>query len=722
MLVALPQSIAFGVVIYATLGSSYSAEGATAGMIGAVVLGILAPLIGGTRGLISNPCAPAAAIMAALASDLMRRYATEASPSEMAQQVFLMLLLAGLLAGLMQLLIGCAGGGRIMKYIPYPVVAGFLSGVALLIFIGQLPKLFGYPSDAGFWGGLASPSLWKVEGLVVGIVTMAGMLFGPRMTQAVPAPVIGLAAGVIAFFSLGLFRPELLTLSGNALVIGPIGGAQGLELASIAERWLSANRLGAADLMVILIPAMTLAVLLSIDTLKTCVIVDALTRTRSNSNRELVAQGIANFASALVGGLPGSGTVGATLVNISSGGKTRLSGVAEGIGVLITYVLLGRFVAWVPIPALAGILLIVAYRMIDRDSLHLLRQRSTVPDFGIVVAVAVVTVGLDLLTAETVGVGIAILLFLRDQIHRPVIRRKATGDCLFSKKRRLPAEMEVLHRRGSQTAVYELEGNLFFGTTDRLFSELEADLRTKTFVILDMRGVRSVDITAAHLLDQIEARLTERNAYLVFSALPHSLPTGQDLQTYFSQMGLTKPTKNVRIFDALDAALEWTEDRLLESEGLLAPLSEQRLELREIDLTRGLDAEDYKGLEACVGQVSFEASQRIFNQGDSGDQIFLIRRGTVRIMLPLTGGGRHHVATFSKGDFFGELAFLDRGLRSAEAIASSPTDLFSLSRERFDAIASQYPSTARRVLLRLARSLAIRLRQADSEIQGLASY
>jgi len=719
MLVALPQSIAFGVVIYSALGTTYAAQGATAGILGAVALGVLAPLLGGTRGLISSPCAPAAAVMTALALDLMERYGSFSTPPVAAQQVLLTLTLGTLLAGLLQMLIGCIGAGRLIKYIPYPVVAGFLSGVALLIFIGQIPKLFGLPKGTGLWLGLTSPPLWEIHGLAVGVVTMAGMLLGPKLIRTIPAAIVGLAGGVGTYFALGAFSPHLLSLPGNPLVIGQIGGSEGLGLGPLVDRWSSLRQLGGEQLIVILVPALTLAVLLSIDTLKTCVIVDLLTRTRSNSNRELVAQGISNFASALIGGIPGAGTVGATLVNISSGGKSRISGLVEGVGILVAYLLLGSFVAWIPIPALAGILLVVAYRMIDRDSLHLLKQRSTIPDFGVVASVAVVTVTMDLVTAEAVGLGIAILLFLREQIHHPVIRRRMTGDCTFSKKRRLPKEIEVLQKQGVQTVIYELEGNLFFGTTDHLYSQIEPDLRTKKYVILDMRAVGSVDITAAHMLDQIEARLTERAAYLTFSDLPHSLPTGQDLQTYFDQVGLTKPTRNVKIFDLLDDALEWTENRLLQAEGLLESALEDPLELREIDLMKGLESEDLKAIEACVELRSFEPGQKIFNQGESGDELFLIRRGSVKILLPLKGERYYHLATFSRGDFFGEMAFLDYGVRSAEAMASTATDIFTLSRARFNTIAVDPPFMSARVLARLARALAIRLRQTDAALQTL---
>ncbi len=719
MLVALPSAIAFGLIIYSTLGPGYAAQGAVAGILGTIVIGIVAPIFGGTPRLISAPCAPAAAVMAALAVDLLRSGSSETARAVQPEQVLLLLALAAFLAGGVQLLFGAIGGGKLIKYIPYPVVAGYLSGVGVLIFLSQVPKLFGLPKDTGLWVGLTSPSFWKGPGLLVGGVTMTVMLLAPMVTRAVPAPILGLAGGVLAYFGLGTLYPELLTLSGNPLLIGPIGGAGELSVGMVVDRWTSIGRLNLGDLQAILIPTLTLAVLLSIDTLKTCVVIDALTRSRHNSNRELVGQGLGNLASAFAGGMPGAGTMGATLVNINSGGATRVSSILEGSLALAAFLLVGGLVAWVPIAALAGILIVVAFRMIDRNSFHLLRQKSTIFDFVVVAAVIVTAVSVNLIAAAGVGLGLAILLFLREQIRGSVVRRKVYGNRTFSKRHRLPEEVAVLEKNGDRTTICELQGSLFFGTTDQLFSELESDLKTKKYVILDMRRVQSVDFTATHMLEQIEAHLAERKGLLIFTHLPANLPTGQDLQTYFDQVGLVKPSRNVKIFDELDDALEWTEDRILEEEGLLQTGQEPPLNLHEINLLKGFDDDTLKALASCVSEQSFEPGQNVFKHGDTGDEIFLIRRGTVRIVLPLAGGRQHHLVTFSRGDFFGDMAFIDHAMRSADAVASAPTDLYVISRARFDTVAKAYPLMDRKVFWRLARALAIRLRHTDVELRAL---
>jgi SulP family sulfate permease len=570
----------------------------------------------------------------------------------------------------------------------------------------------------GLWTGLTTPSLWELNGLAVGAATIGLMVSAPLVTTVVPAAILGLAAGVATYLVLAWFQPVLLNLTGNPLVIGPIGGTADSLLTATLQHWRDIGRLQLDDLVLIVVPALTLALLLCVDTLKTCVILDALTRARHDSNRELVGQGLANFSSALLGGVPGAGTLGATLVNVNSGGWTRRSGLMEGLLCLAAFLVFGSLVAWVPLAALAGILLVIGWRMVDTRSVYMLRQRSTAFDFVIVASVVATAVAVNLIAAAAVGVGLSILLFVREHIGGAVVRRKVYGHETFSKKSRLPEEEAILARKGNQTVICELQGSVFFGTTDQLFTELERDLGTAQYVILDMRRVQSVDFTAVNLLRQIEGRLAERGGVLIFSDLPRRLPSGQDIEEYFTQVGLVRPAPHIQVSPDLDHALEWVEDRLLASARSQQADREATLALAEVDLLRGLDAETLAMLEACTRDVSYEEGQKIFAQGDGGDELFLIRRGTVRILLPLANGKVHHLATFGKGDFFGDMAFLDGGARSADAVATSPTALYALSRSRFDAVVKSLPALGQQVFTRLARALAIRLRQTNTELRS----
>jgi SulP family sulfate permease len=718
MLVALPSAVAYGVAIYGVLGADYVGYGVRAGILGAIAIGLVTPALGGAPRLISAPCAPAAAVLSALVAELAAGGPGAVGPVAPGRIVVLLTLVA-LLSGCLQFLYGAVGGGRLIKYIPYPVVSGYLSGVGMIIFLSQVPKFLGLPKDVSFWSGVASPGLWQWPAFVVGAVTIAGVLLGPRLTRAVPATILGLFAGMIVYFALGLVRPELLHLDHNKLVIGPVGGGLGAVVASFGERWSAVTAVRIADLGALLVPALMLSVLLSIDTLKTCVVVDTLTRSRHNSNRELAGQGVGNLASALIGGMPGSGTMGATLVNVNSGGRTRLSGLMEGIFVLAAFVLFGNWIAWVPISALAGILFVVAFRMFDWGSFHLLRQRSTLLDFCVIAAVVVVAVGVNLIAASGTGLALAILLFIREQIRGSVIRRKVTGDRISSTQHRSPEEQAVLQQHGVLTTVCELQGSLFFGTTDKLFTDLEPDLKRCRYLILDMRRVHSVDYTAAHLIEQFEAILRDSGGYLIFSRLPATLPTGQDLRTYFTQVGVTQKRQNVRRFDTLDDALRWVEDQILAEYLPPHETGEALLALSQFELLQDIETDQMRALLAqCVVERSCAPNELIFEAGGEADELYLIRRGIVRIILPVGNGNHHNLASIGRGGFFGEVAFLDRGRRSANAVATTAVDLFVISRADFDEVARSHPAVAGKMLGQLARTLALRLRHADGELRA----
>lgn len=192
MLVALPSSIAYGVTTVAVLGPAYLAQGALAGVIGAVTLGFSAACLGSARQLISAPCAPAAAILSALAVSFVAQDQPGQVQATQAARVLLLITLVGVFSAIIQIVFGVARGGRLIKYIPYPVVAGYLSGVGLMIILAQAPKVFGLHAGPEFWSGLLHPGHWNWNALLVGGLTMLGMILAPRLSKSVPAAIIGL--------------------------------------------------------------------------------------------------------------------------------------------------------------------------------------------------------------------------------------------------------------------------------------------------------------------------------------------------------------------------------------------------------------------------------------------------------------------------------------------------------------------------------------------------
>lgn len=713
MLVALPSAIAFGIIIYSPLGSQYAGKAAVAGMIGAVALGLIAPLFGGTPRLITAPCAPAAAVLAVFVGQLVKdgSIPMEAIPFYVA--------LVTIFAGLIQFLAGRFGGGKFIKYIPYPVVAGYLSGVGFLILLGQLPKLLGLPKGFTLWQGVLQPMVWNGTSICVGLVTMAAMLLAPRFLKLVPAAIVALFFGIGAYFALAILNPELLTITNNSLIIGPISSSGMDALNTAVNQWSHFDRFSARDFTMILVPFITLAVLLSIDSLKTCVILDVMTQSRHNSNKELMGQGLGNIASALAGGIPGSGTMGPTLVNLASGGQTRLSSVFAGVFAGLVLLLLGKLMAWIPLASLAGVLIVIAFRMLDKNSLQLLKHKSTIFDFLVILAVVISAVSMSLIVAAGVGIAMAITLFLRDQIRSSVIRRKFFGNQKFSKKRRVTEDLSILESHGKSTIICELQGQLFFGTTDQLFTELEPHLAKCSFVVLDMRRVQSLDFTAANMLRQIHNRLKEKQGYLVLASIPMNLPSGQNVKKYLASLGFTEAGMNLKFYPDLDSALEWIEDEIINSTSDGKKGIRHALTLQDFGFFYGFPDEALEKLSATITEESFHMGEKIFSMGDKSDQIYFIRKGTVKIGLPLAGGAIHHLLTLSRGDFFGEMSFLDKGTRSADAVAVNDVMLYVLSRSQFEKINKDHPEIAGIFFERLAHAISQRLRLTNIELMAM---
>ncbi len=712
MLVALPGAIAFGVTIYSAIGPSYAPIGALAGIVGATIIGLVASSLGGTDRLISAPCAPAAAVLSAYAIELV-------SGGTDASLVVALLMIVGLLAGVVQLGLGQVGIGGLIKYIPYPVVSGYLSGVGLIIIGSQIPKFTGTPNNLSWWASLISPGLWDMRSLTIGATTALVTVLAPRYTQRVPGIILGIVAGFCSYFVMALNDPQLRSLVDNPLVIGSLSVPGEGFWRNVGARWADIRHVDVGQVATVFGTALTLGVLLSIDTLKTCVVLDQLTRSRHDSNRELIAQGVANIAANAVGGISGAGQMAATLVGLNSGSSTRTAGILEGFFALLTAVLLSPFIAWTPVATLAGILIVIGLRMIDRDALKLALSKSTLLDFGVVAVVVVVALTISLIAASAVGVALSILLFVREQIGGLVVRHKMELNQTSSSWHRPEREAAILLALGTRAVVFELQGSLFFGNTYQLYTDLEQEIVTRSYVIIDFHRVRSIDITAAHLFKQIRATIKERGATLVLSGVREDQSRGSNLHEFFAQTGLWHPdSKTVRILPDLDAAIAWVEDRLLgESEVAAADVSP--MPLQEMEVFAGHKEDTLQDLQARMEIHSYEPGEVIYARGTPGDDLYWVRFGTVRLVASLEAGKTKPVASFGRGDFFGGLTFLDEQTRPNDAVAVTRTELYRLSRKHFDEIAEKHKRLAFNIAMAMAHLLAKRLRQTEIKLTTL---
>ena len=247
-------------------------------------------------------------------------------------------------------------------------------------------------------------------------------------------------------------------------------------------------------------------------------------------------------------------------------------------------------------------------------------------------------------------------------------------------------------------------------------SELDADLKTCRFVIFDLKRVQSVDFTAVHMLKQIEDRLHERGGRLLLCRLPRSLPTGQDPRVISPRWAWSNPSASSPSLASLTPPSNGSKTSFCPRRAWGVSVSAAPLNLEDFELVREFGAEALSALRSILRDVSIPEGQAVFRRGETGDEVYLIRKGRVRILLPLDGGQEHHVATFDRRDFFGEIAFLDCGARTADAVALTPTELLALSRARFNDLSRAHPALGAMLFARLSHALALRLRQADEEL------
>jgi SulP family sulfate permease len=390
------------------------------------------------------------------------------------------LLAACILAGIFQVLYGLLKVGKYVHLVPYPVTVGFTNGIAILIFIQQFKTFNTAP--------------------VIALATMGIIYTVPKINRNLPKALIGLALGSIiayAFSSSELLRTIYdstkggLTIASAIKVIGEIPSS--FQLPSVPGISLETWRK--------LIPAgFTISLLGSIETLLASVVADNTTNTRHNSNKELIGQGFGNFVAGIFGGVAGTGAIVRTMINVRSGGITRLSGIIHGVVLILVMLFLGKLASTIPLAALAGVLMMTAIGMLELEPLKLL-PRTPVADAAVMIATILITVFTDLITAVEVGMVMASFLFVYRMSEMGMsqsLLEERKGVTLDEPTQKLLKENKIV--------VFDVEGPLFFGAAKSFVTALEKNFDVKV-VILDMENVPVIDTTGAVAIDNIVERL-----------------------------------------------------------------------------------------------------------------------------------------------------------------------------------------------------------------------
>jgi SulP family sulfate permease len=710
--ITISESVPLGLVAFAALGTAFAGMGVIAGLYGAVAAGLVAALLGGAPRMISGPRASVAVIMASMIAIVAG--APDIEQHGGATTAIALALFGVFVAGLIEAVFGVAKLGRVIKFIPYPVIAGFMNGVAILLLLSQLRGLLGLPEHFAWseWQNLGSQiSTWSV---VVAIASMLIIMIAPKISKRIPALLAGLLGGLALHYLLSLVV-DAESLGATIGMVPPAVPSFALVKlgALVGDPWVYQKFLE-------LLPAVAiLAVIASIDSLMGAAALDSLTAGRHNSDRELIAQGLSNMAAAIVGGLASSGAMGRSAASLKAGARTRRCGIISAGVVFVATLAAGPGLGYLPRSVLAAVLTVVALGMMDawsREMVSRLRlagpfRRTIAANLVIVVAVAGVTVLVNLITAVIAGVMIAMVMFVRD-MSKPIVRRTYDGSARRSLKVRERSEAEHLAGRAQEIIVVELDGPLFFGTADALFAEVERLSASTRIVILDCGRLADMDATGVRLLLQLFQRLITQGKVMLVSHI-----TKDDLNGRFLEVIAGHQIFSVcRLFADTDAALEWAEDHLLAAAGF-NPAGAREVGPHEFGITLGFDTADRDHFAARIARHELSAGTVLFREGDNGDSFFMLAKGTVTIRLSSGRKSPIRLANLIPGVVFGEMAMLEGARRSADAIADGDIVVYQMTKNDFDSLMTTNPTLAAKLVANMAREIAARLRVTNNELR-----
>lgn len=517
-IIALPLAIAFAIA------SGVSPE---RGIITAIIGGFIVSFLGGSRVQIGGPTGAFIVII----YGIVQNYGIDG------------LMIATLMAGVILVIMGFAKFGSVIKFIPHPVTVGFTSGIALIIFSTQINDFFGLgiqkvPSEFIDKWGVYIANFGSINYYAAGIsiVSLLIIIFWNKVTHKVPGSLVAI---VLATVSVSVFNFPVATIGS---VFGEISG-------SIPAPHIP--KFDFATIRAMIEPATTIALLAAIEALLSAVVSDGMIGGRHRSNMELIAQGAANIASPLFGGIPVTGAIARTAANVKNGGRSPISGIVHAIVLLLILLFVGKYAALIPLAALSAVLVVVAYNMSEWRSFAAL-MKSPRSDIVVLLTTFFLTVIFDLTVAIEVGIVLAVFLFMRrmasvtnvEVIRREFVDEEEKSDPNSIEKKEVPKYVEV----------FEINGPFFFGATTKFQEALRESSSKPKILIIRMRNVPVIDASGIHTLEQVWHDSKKEGTEIIFSGV-HTQPLFAFTQAGFIDLVGEKNFYG-NIDDALDRARE----------------------------------------------------------------------------------------------------------------------------------------------------------------------
>ncbi len=709
-LTALVAVLSLGIVATASLGPVALQMGIKTALVAVAAGALVYALIGTTASPAGSPSSATTVIFAALAAQVGRDPQLDLSSAPGLMSLAAVLGSAVVMMGLLQIGFGVAGLGRLARYVPQPVLAGFMSGIVLLILFAQLRPLLGLPQTSALTDP-ATLSQIQPLALLIGLTSAAGVwLLGP-LWRAVPAPLLGLVTGVGLYAVLSSLMPG--ARFGDMVGALPQGWVMPDALLALGDATTRAlwQRHGSQ----VLLTAAMLAFIGSLESIFFAISVDQITGGQHDSRRELMALGAANVTSGLCGGMPLSLARTRAVQLLEGGAAGRRPVVVAALVFALLYAACGPLLGFLPMAVLAGIMVTAAFALSDRWTRQLLRQwcageRSpeTRLSLALVAVVCAITVAIGFVAGVAAGVLLSMFVFMRS-VNRSLLRDRYSADQRPSRRIYRPEQEALLRDARGRVTVFELEGALFFGNAARLSSECETLARACRCLVLDLRRVNTIDESGALALQQLSTRLKRRGVTMLLAGVLAGNRHGQRLHDFGCFRDL--PGDDPRPDWCLDAdhATEAAERLLLADAGMTEPQS--GVPLAETALLKGLDSGQRAQVLAVLQEQRLGAGEMLFQEGDPGDALYVLTEGSISIVAAGLSG-RQRFITFAPGMMFGETAMLDGSGRTATAVADHSTVVHRLDKTAFENLSANDPKLGQRLALNIAIHLAARLRGA----------
>lgn len=709
--VLVAMMLPLGLIAFAPLGEYAVEAGLTAAFACAIFGNVTALVLSGA--LLPNevPRASSVFLFAAFVLRLSGDAQLRASPSHGVVEILFLAALCLALTGVIQVTFGMLRLGNIARFVPYPVVAGLMTGLAISLVIYELPEVLGTHGGGshgaeGAGGGDAHHGIngWT---LLVGLVTIVGFVFVRRRWPALPSKLIGLAAGtavaaVVTYVAHGDVGPRVPSLGKLPLpdALLPVLSGDGVALAL---------RFG-YDLLV---TALAIAVVGSLDSLLAAVgEADGPLDTAHHPNRLLVALGCGNLVSSLFGGVPVAYSSHHALQVHHGGGRKLVSSFATTATLVLLLLYGAPLLHLIPIAALSAMMLVIAVGLIDRwagATIDRVRRgqydSELIVNIALVVLVAGVTIVFGLVAAVITGLILSMGLFLA-VMNRSLIRSVRTGATRGSRRVYPPEQASLLRVEGHRIKLVELDGAIFFGTADRLAFEAMRAAEGAQYLILDLRRVTMIDASGALMLAKLKRLLQERGVTLLLAHISATSRLGRAIQG----AGVFMQRHHTDWFDDADRALEWAERELLAAARVASP--GQELAIGEFALLEGLTPDELQFMKPYLDRQLFPAQAALYHEGQQGDRLYLLAKGAVSVVAedPEARGRNRRIVTLAPGVIFGESAMIEGGVRSVTAIAETEVVTYSLSRANLDAVRARAPDLYRRLVLNMLNHMSGLLR------------